>query len=257
MLINDRELAVEVDGSGPPVVFLHGLGGTSNVFQIQADILAAHNHVIRIDFAGAGRSALAGPVSIESHTNDVVAVLDAVGVPGPAVVVAHSMGTLVARALAARSPGRVRGLVLLAPVPAPGESGRHFQQERAALIRTGDLPAVAALVLDGSVSRHTRADKPEAAVLVRELVMRQDPEGYARNVEALGAAADPGPLPAHVPVVIAAGDQDAMSTPEFCRELAGGQANVTIRQVAGAGHWLPVEDGPAVGSLLLDFIQSL
>jgi 3-oxoadipate enol-lactonase len=88
--------------------------------------------------------------------------------------------------------------VLLAPVPVPGESGRRFQQERAALIRTGDLPAVAALVLDGSVSRHTRAHKPEVTVLVRELVMRQDPEGYARNVEALGAAADPGPLPAPV-----------------------------------------------------------
>ena len=173
MLINDRELAVEVDGSGPPVVFLHGIGGTSNVFQIQADILAAHNQVIRPDFAGAGRSPLAGPVSIQTHTADVVAVLDALGVPGPAVVVAHSMGTLVARALAARFPARVRGLAMLAPVPAPGESGRHFQQERAALIRTGDLPAVAALVLDGSVSRYTRAHKPEAAV--RELVIRQDP----------------------------------------------------------------------------------
>jgi hypothetical protein len=47
------------------------------------------------------------------------------------------------------------------------------------------------------------------------------------------------------------------TTPEFCRELAGGQANVTIRHVAGAGHWLPVEDGPAVATLLLDLIQSL
>lgn len=54
MLTNDRELAVEVDGSGPPVVFLHVLGGTSNVFQIQADIVAAHIQAIRIDFAGAG-----------------------------------------------------------------------------------------------------------------------------------------------------------------------------------------------------------
>ena len=106
------------------------------------------------------------------------------------------------------------------------------------------------------MSWRTREHKPEAAVLVRELVMRQDPEGYARNVEALGAADDPGPLPAHIPVVIAAGDQDAMTTPDFCRELAGGQANVTIRHVTGAGHWLPVEDGPAVATLLLDFIQN-
>jgi 3-oxoadipate enol-lactonase len=256
MLIKGRELAVEVDGSGPPVVCLHGLGGTSNVFQIQADALAPHRQVIRLDFAGAGRSPLAGLVSIESHADDVAAVLDALSVTGPAVVVAHSMGTLVARVLAARLPAQVRGLVLLAPVPAPGESRRHFQLERAALIRTADQSAVADLVLNGSVSQHTREHQPEVAVLVRELVMRQDPEGYARNVEALGAAADPGPLPAQIPVLIAAGDQDAMTTPEYCQALAGGRDNVTVRQVAGAGHWLPVEAAAAVSALLLDFIQA-
>jgi len=256
MLIKGRELAVEVDGSGPPVVCLHGLGGTSNVFQIQADALAPHSQVIRLDFAGAGRSPLAGLVSIESHADDVAAVLDALGVSDPAVVVAHSMGTLVARALAARLPAHIRGLVLLAPVPAPGESRRHSQQERAALIRTADQAAVAALVVGGSVSGLTRAHKPEVAVLARELVMRQDPEGYARNVEALGAAADPGPLPADIPVLIAVGDQDTMTTPDYCRALASGQDNVTIRQVAGAGHWLPLEAAAAVSTLLLDFIQT-
>jgi 3-oxoadipate enol-lactonase len=117
MLINDRELAVEVDGSGPPAVFLHGIGGTSNVFQIQADILAAHHQVIRPGLAGAGRSPLAGPVSIETHTADVIAVLDALGVPGPAALVAHSMGTLVARALAARFPPASAGWRCSRPSP--------------------------------------------------------------------------------------------------------------------------------------------
>jgi pimeloyl-ACP methyl ester carboxylesterase len=47
MLISGRELAVEVDVSGPPTVFLHGLGGTTNVFRIQADILAVHSRTCR------------------------------------------------------------------------------------------------------------------------------------------------------------------------------------------------------------------
>jgi 3-oxoadipate enol-lactonase len=257
MLIKGSELAVEVDGSGPPVVCLHGLGGTSNVFQIQADALAPHSQVIRLDFAGAGRSPLAGPVSIDSHADDVAAVLDTLCVSGPAVIVAHSMGTLVARALAARVPARVRALALLAPVPAPGETRRHFQAERAALIRTADQAAVAALVLESSISRPTRARQPEVAVLVRELVMRQDPEGYARNVDALGAADDPGPLPDHIPVLIAAGDHDTMTTPSYCQALASGHDNVTIRRFTGAGHWLPVEAAAAVSTLLLEFIQAL
>lgn len=42
MIVNDRNLAVEVDGSGPAVLFLHGLGGTSNFYQPQAEALAEH-----------------------------------------------------------------------------------------------------------------------------------------------------------------------------------------------------------------------
>ena len=35
-----RELAVEIDGEGPPVLMVHGLGGTSNFYQVQAQALA-------------------------------------------------------------------------------------------------------------------------------------------------------------------------------------------------------------------------
>lgn len=58
-------------------------------------------------------------------------------------------------------------------------------------------------------------------------------------------------------MLIAAGDQDTMTTQEFCAVLADGQDNVTIRQVTGAGHWLPVEDVPATSALVLDFIRPL
>ena len=40
----------------------------------------------------------------------------------------------------------------------------------------------------------TRRDPPATAALVRELVLRQDPEGYARSCEALAGAPDPGPV---------------------------------------------------------------
>ena len=40
MQVNGRELAVEVEGEGPAVLLVHGLGGTSNFYQVQADALA-------------------------------------------------------------------------------------------------------------------------------------------------------------------------------------------------------------------------
>jgi pimeloyl-ACP methyl ester carboxylesterase len=50
-----KDLAVEIEGSGPPVLMVHGLGGTSNFYQVQAQALADRFQVIRPDSAGAGR----------------------------------------------------------------------------------------------------------------------------------------------------------------------------------------------------------
>jgi 3-oxoadipate enol-lactonase len=79
MQINGKYLAVESAGTGPCVELLHGIGGTSNVFQIQNDAFSSTHQVIRPDFAGAGRSPVADGISIDSHAEDVAAVLDTVG----------------------------------------------------------------------------------------------------------------------------------------------------------------------------------
>ena len=51
------DLGYEQQGTGPAVIMVHGLGGTSNTFQPQASILAKRFRVIRPDLPGAGRSA--------------------------------------------------------------------------------------------------------------------------------------------------------------------------------------------------------
>ena len=92
-----------------------------------------------------------------------------------------------------------------------------------------------------SVPAHPRAQARSSRT--RPRTCRARTRKVTRATPTLGAAADPGPLPAHIPVGHRGQGQDAMTTPEFSRELAGGQANATTRQVAWAGHWLPVEDG--------------
>ncbi len=183
---NHRELAVEIDGDGPAVLMVHGLGGTTKFYQVQVGALADRFQVIRVDSAGAGRSPLADGISIQSHADDLVAVLDELGIDSAAVV-GHSMGTLAVRDLAARYPGRVSKLALLGAVAPPNDTVRKAQRDRAALLREQGTAAVAPGVVANALSETTRRDKPEVAAFVRELVMRQDPEGYARNCEAVTA----------------------------------------------------------------------
>ena len=120
MNVNGKELAVEIDGpeDAPVVLLVHGLGGTSNFYQVQTDALADRLRLVRVDSAGAGRSPVTDDISITGHADDLAAVLDALEV-NTAAVVGHSMGTLVVRELAARHPDMVSALVLLGACGSP------------------------------------------------------------------------------------------------------------------------------------------
>ncbi|MCI2422324.1 alpha/beta hydrolase [Saccharopolyspora sp. K220] len=251
--VNGKEIAVEVDGAGPAMLMVHGLGGTSNFYQVQADALVERFRVIRVDTAGAGRSPVADGISIESHADDLAAVLDTLDA-GPAAVVGHSMGTLVVRALAARHPDAVSALVLLGAVGEPAEAGRKAQRDRAAVLREQGTAAVAPGVVANALSEATRRDKPEVAAFVRELVMRQDPEGYARNCEALAAATDPGAIDTALPLLLITGDEDKVGPPEISHQLAEHHGNATVEVLPGVGHWTALEASRATTDHLLKFL---
>ncbi|MGK5113531.1 MULTISPECIES: alpha/beta fold hydrolase [unclassified Geodermatophilus] len=253
MKINGKELAVEIDGRGPAVLLVHGLGGTTNFYQVQADALADRFQVIRVDSAGAGRSPVADGISIAAHADDLAALLDELGVAS-AVVVGHSMGTLVVRDLAARYPDKVSALALLGAVREPAEPGRQAQRDRAALLREKGTAAVAPAVVANALSETTRRDKPEVAAFVRELITRQDPEGYARNCEALAAATDPGPIDPNLPLLLVTGSDDKVGPPEASQELAAAHGNATVEIVPGVGHWTALEAAGPVTDQLLEFL---
>jgi 3-oxoadipate enol-lactonase len=248
-----RELAVEVEGEGPAVLMVHGLGGTSNFYQVQAEALAGRFRVIRPDSAGAGRSPVADGISISSHADDLAAVLDQLGIDSAAVV-GHSMATLVVRELAARCPDKVSKLVLLGALAEPSDAVRQAQRDRATTLREKGTAAVAPGVIANAVSEATRRDKPEVAAFVRELVMRQDPEGYARNCEALAAATDPGPVAADLPLLLMTGSDDKTAPPAVSQALADAHGSATVTIIDGIGHWTALEAARDVTDHLLKFL---
>jgi 3-oxoadipate enol-lactonase len=251
--IPPKDLAVEIEGSGPPVLMVHGLGGTSNFYQVQAQALADRFQVIRPDSAGAGRSPVTGQISIGSHADDLAALLDQLGVSG-ATVVGHSMGTLVVRTLATRHPGLVSRLVLLGAVAEPADAVRQAQRDRAATLRRDGTAAVAPGVVANALSETTRRDKPEVAAFVRELIMRQDPEGYARNCEALATAADPGPVDPGLPLLLITGGDDKTGPPEVSQAVAAAHGSATVTVIDGIGHWTALEAARDVTDQLLKFL---
>jgi pimeloyl-ACP methyl ester carboxylesterase len=112
--VNGSELAFEDEGSGTPLVFLPGLGGTSAMFEPQAGAFRDARRVIRPDLRGNGRSGrLDGPIGsvIDRQCDDLAALIDRLGL-GRVVLIGVSYGGTVALRFAGRSPGRLDGLVV-------------------------------------------------------------------------------------------------------------------------------------------------
>jgi pimeloyl-ACP methyl ester carboxylesterase len=113
----DALLRLRDEGSGPPVVFIHGWTLDLECWDPQAAALAASFRVLRYDRRGFGLSG--GIPSRAADVDDLARLLDHLRLES-ATLVGHSQGARVALAFALGRPGRVAALVLDGP---PDETG--------------------------------------------------------------------------------------------------------------------------------------
>ena len=119
---NDTELSVTLDGSGPPVLLMHGWPHTWQVWRPMLPLLGGRRSVIAPDLRGLGASArVTGGFDAATGAADMLGLLDALEVDRTDVV-ALDAGVPAAFSLAAVHPQRVRRLVLMEAV-LPGLPG--------------------------------------------------------------------------------------------------------------------------------------
>ena len=249
-------MMIDSDGEGPPILMLHGLGGTSNSFQTMLPALAGYR-VVRPDLPGAGRSPTPTQrITVEFLVERVDHAASHLGI-GRAHIVGHSFGTLIAQHIAARHPQRVASLTLFGPIIEPGDAARERLRQRAAAARHDGMSAVADQLLGTALSTATTNENPVAAAFVRESHMRQDVEGFARSCEALGQAERADFRLIDCPTLVITGDEDAVGPPSVAQELAdkidGGRA-VTLHR---CGHWTPIEKSKECSALLSEFVRRI
>jgi 3-oxoadipate enol-lactonase len=112
--VNGVPLVCEANGSagGPPVLLLHALGEDRTSWRAVAAALAAGGRrTLAVDLRGHGDSGHPGDYTFEAMRDDVLALLDILGIDR-VTIVAHSMGTAVATLVAMDRPGAVERLVL-------------------------------------------------------------------------------------------------------------------------------------------------
>jgi pimeloyl-ACP methyl ester carboxylesterase len=109
-------LALEVAGSGKPLVLLHGLATDRRIWRAVVPALARRRRVVTVDLPGFGASAPAGEAfDLGEVAERIARGLAAQRISSPFALVGHSLGAGVATTLAVQRPTTVDRLVLVAP----------------------------------------------------------------------------------------------------------------------------------------------
>ena len=236
------------DPAGVPLVVLHGVGNGHRTFGFLVDAVPGRFRLLRVDLRGHGASPRTpGRYALDDYVADVLALLEDTG---PAVLVGHSLGGMVAWALARRRPDLVRAALLEDP-PLGSSRGLvprlEYFRDLAVLAGRWQAERVDPLALAAQLAELPAGPRRETA---GELLSADGIEARARALLEI----DPGVLDAVADGTTAATDDPpvgplppvrVLAADETCGgvlPVAVGEAlvrehpEVSLRRLDGAGH---------------------
>ena len=242
--------AFSSEGEGPALVAIHGLPGSGRDFRWLAPLLTGFARVIRVDLPGFGET----PVATEPDPSPlgrarfVLELVDALELSRP-VLLGHSMGGVVACAVADLAPDRFAGLALLA---SPGPR-RHPMLRRVPfrlLTRALTLPLLAPVLRP--VNRWSFAlggfrGYPDSALLrTLQCVAATSIEDHAANLRRLS-----------LPTLVAWCEDDQVIPTEYLVELAAACPDGPRLCFAQGGHNLQKTRAREIAEGLASWLESV
>lgn len=260
--INSKHLYYRHAGvtSGQPIIFIHGLGGSSEFYTpliATLELEKSHSlHLMDLEGHGLSPTSAASTISISSYASDFHALAQHAKISG-ATVIAHSMGCLIALTFATKYPELVSKLVLIGPPPSPvPEAGRSGAVARASTVRSSGIGAVVDAVVTAGTSSKSKTDNLVAIAAIRMSLLGQDPEGYAKGCTALAGASEAIPVQqVKAKTLIITGEEDKVSPPAICEKYAGEIEGSKLDVLPQVGHWHIFEDLAGVAKAVGHFLQ--
>lgn len=247
-------------GAGQAIVFLHGISSGSGSWVHQLTHLRHWARCIAWDAPGYGGSSAERalrPTAMD-YGRALERFLTELKIER-VMIVAHSLGALMATAFAAKHPGRVRGMVLLDPAIGYGASPREEAEAklRARLEQLNEL-GVAGLAETRSVALVSKDASQDAIELVQWNMRHLSPSGYSQAAQMLATAdllnharAFPGQ------VLIACGTEDTITPEVKCRRVAEVFQRGSYAGLPGLGHASYIEGPIAVNQKIVEFSMGL
>jgi 3-oxoadipate enol-lactonase len=255
--VNGVNLAVNVEGEGSTVLFIHGYPLDRTIWEPQVQGLDRWRR-ISPDLRGMGLSDAPDlGYSMATYAADLAALLDAFGADR-AVLCGLSMGGYIAFEFLRRWRERVAGLILVdTRAEADSAEGKRLRDEAAALAREGGAAAIAETMLPnmlaGSASaelvqrvRAIMAAAPVAGIVGALGAMRERPDSAGMLASLTG-----------LPTLILVGADDRLTPPARASAMASALPDARMIVVAGAAHLPTLEQPTVVTDAVRAFLEGL
>ncbi|WP_119299529.1 alpha/beta fold hydrolase [Dongia deserti] len=259
--INGIDLVCQVDGpdEGPVLLLSHTLATSRAMWRRQIPHFAQRYRVVSYDMRGHGESAAPDyPYSLEMLSEDVIGVLDSLGVERPAIFLGISIGGMIGQALALRHPARFRAFILCNTVSRTPSEGRAMWDQRIEAIRKDGVEGQVQSTLERWLSPEFRARDPETTQWVADMI-RTTPAagmvGCARAIQKLDYTEQLAQITA--PTLIIAGEKDPgapVAASEVIHERIKGSR---LEVIPNCLHQTPVEAPDRFNQIIDEFLGRL
>ncbi|WP_100331918.1 2-succinyl-6-hydroxy-2,4-cyclohexadiene-1-carboxylate synthase [Bacillus xiapuensis] len=262
--IHNSRYYCRVDGSGDPILLLHGFTGdhttwTETVKQLQSDFCC-----VTVDILGHGKSSCpadSARYNIEQVALDLKELMSQLGYPRFHLL-GYSMGGRLALTMAVRFPEAVKSLMLESSSP-----GLKTEEERAAR-READIRLADAIEKEGieAFVNHWEsiplfASQKKLPLEYQQAVRRQRLQnrtaGLAGSLKGMGTGAQPSwweeMSTLKMPVLLVTGTLDQKFT-NIAREMFERLPFPVWKQAVGKGHAIHVEDNEEFGTIIREFL---
>jgi 3-oxoadipate enol-lactonase len=253
------QIAVDMQGDGPLLVFLHGIGGNRTNWRAQLPSFARHFKAVAWDARGYGASDdYAGSLAFDDFVEDLRRVIEWFDAPR-AHLVGLSMGGRIAMRFALTYPEKVTTLTLVDTHEGfesfTPEKRREFVETRRAPLLSGKTPADIAPVVARSLAGPKA--RPEHVQQLIDSISALHQESYLKSLEATVAQVTVGDIskiaaPAHFIV----GADDPLTPPALHHEMAAKMGGAPVTVIPDAGHLSNIEQPEAFNRAALDWLAT-
>lgn len=236
-------------GEGSPVLFVHGSGGTHEVWKSQLGRFAGERPAVALDLSGHGDSedvdADAGWETLSAYADDVLAVADETGA---GVLAGNSLGGAVALQLALERDHEFDALVLAGTgpkLPVLDDLRRWLAEEFDRAVEF--LHGTDRLFHDAD-ARYLRLSTQTMREVGQPVTRRDFETSHTFDVrDRLGEIA--------VPSLAVVGEYDKLTPPDYHERLAEGIPNGRYREIPDAAHLAMLEEPEAFNETVLEFLD--